>query len=286
MPPAKPARRPPSREKPPKEQATRDQSPGRPTRPRGPRPDPRLARRRQAVGREAGRRRLILACSTLAAIAFVVGVLVVVHSSLFSVRHLEVVGNRATPSAAIVQASGLSSHPPLVDVNPAAVASAIEKLPWIATATVSRHWPDTVHIAVTERSAVAAWTLRPGSVVLLDQRARVLALVASAPPGVVPVSLSGPIPEPGTVLGTGDRAVVKVAAALPVALLDKVASIGGSASGVLVRLRSGPVADFGQATDLTQKMVALSSLLDSTSVTLGPHASIDLRVPDEPVVTS
>ena len=42
-----------------------------------------------------------------------------------------------------------------IDVN--AVQSAVEKLPWVAKASVSRIWPDTLAINVTEQQAYALW---------------------------------------------------------------------------------------------------------------------------------
>lgn len=42
-------------------------------------------------------------------------------------------------------------------VNVNAVQSAVEKLPWVAGASVSRIWPDTLAINVTEQQAYALW---------------------------------------------------------------------------------------------------------------------------------
>ena len=127
----------------------------RPTRP-GPRIDPRLKERRTAVVRQAGRRRRRILLVAVVAVAVVVGAWFFLHTKVLAARVVTVIGSVHTPDAEIVAAAGLGGHPPLIDVDTGAVAARVEQLPWVATAAVSRDWPDGVRIVVTERTPVAA----------------------------------------------------------------------------------------------------------------------------------
>lgn len=250
-----------------------------------PRVDPRLRRRRAEVDRAAGRRRLGVLVALLALIATGVLAVVTLHSSLFSARHVTVTGEVATPPSRILQVSGLSTNPPLLDLNTAKAAAAIEQLPWIERATVTRDWPDGATVSVVERRAVASWTVRKGDVLLLDASGRVLEVTTAAPAGLVPVLLGGPVEPPGATLPAADVAVTRVAAEVPLSILHSIVEVEVGPTGVTIGLTSGAVAELGQATDLSAKMVALATLLATPSVVLGPHQSVDLRVPEAPVVS-
>jgi POTRA domain, FtsQ-type/Cell division protein FtsQ len=127
----------------------------RPARP-GPRIDPRIKERRTAVVRQAGRRRRRILLVAVVAVAVVVGAWFFLHTKVLAARVVTVVGSVHTPDAEIIAAAGLGGHPPLIDVDTGAVAAKVEQLPWVATAAVSRDWPDGVRIVVTERTPVAA----------------------------------------------------------------------------------------------------------------------------------
>ena len=66
-------------------------------------------------------------------------------------------------------------------VNVSAIQKAVEALPWIKTASVSRIWPDTISISVIEEQATAVWT--KGGLVN-HQGAIILPLEASYPKGL------------------------------------------------------------------------------------------------------
>lgn len=72
-----------------------------------------------------------------------------------------------------------------IDVE--AVRQATRALPWVRDASVRRVWPDSVHIAIVERKAVARW----GDEALLEAHGDVFFPTASGEFGHLP-SLSGP----------------------------------------------------------------------------------------------
>jgi hypothetical protein len=90
----------------------------------------------------------------------------------------------------------------------------------------------------------------------------------------------------GSRLNARGVALAKVAAAVPVPVLAKIRALQESSVGVEIRLQSGALVELGQASELAQKMGALDTLLSTPSVVLGARSSVDLRVPDAPVVTS
>ena len=86
--------------------------------------DPRIWKRRVAVMREQGRKRLRIVVGVLAALLVASGGLVALHSSLFAARHLNVVGAVHTPVGEVLATSGLSNRPPLVDIDASEVVAA------------------------------------------------------------------------------------------------------------------------------------------------------------------
>ena len=107
-------------------------APDRAARPPG--MDPRIAQRRDEVARHRGRRRTRVLLALLVLAGLVVAIWFVLHTPLFSARHVTVVGSADTPDAEIAAAAGLGGHPPLIDVDTGAVAAKVEQLPWVATA--------------------------------------------------------------------------------------------------------------------------------------------------------
>lgn len=248
--------------------------------------DPRVAGRRAAVGREAGRRRLVVVVCGVVVLVVITAVLLIAHSPLLSVRHVHVVGNHMTSEQAILQASGLSTHPPLIDINSSAIVNSIEGLPWIDTVLVARSWPDSVTVTVTERDPVAWVAEGKANYAVVDATGRVLEFVRAMPKNLVPISLPVTLSAAGTRLDANGSTLAKVAATVPESILSAIEAVQVGSLGVEITLRSGALVELGQATELSQKMVALDTLLSTPRVTLGAHSSVDLRVPDAPVVTS
>lgn len=247
--------------------------------------DPRVASRRREVGRAAGRRRLSVVFTLLLMVTVAALGWMALHSSLFSVKHVRISGNVITSEQAILAASRLASDPPIIDVNATRIDHAIEQLPWIATATLSRSWPNSVTITVTERNPVATFALGPHLYAVLDKTGRVLEMRSSKARTLVPLTIPLVRVAPGGVLDASGVALASVAAAVPESILSSIATIEESTSGVQIVLVSGAICELGQPTELAQKMTALTTLLETSSVKLTLHSSVDLRVPDAPVVT-
>jgi cell division protein FtsQ len=207
------------------------------------------------------------------------------HSRLFAARVVTVEGAVHTPVKEIVAAAGLSDHPPLVDVGAAAVAG-IERLPWIAHATVSREWPDGVRISVVEHKPAAAVREVPASAgwALVDTGGKVLALESQPPSGLLRVAGPEPPGPPGST-ADGLRAALRVAATLPKAFSGQVASVAEDRAGdVTLQLTSPLTVYLGSTDELAQKYEDIAAILSGADLTTG--STIDVAAPATPVVRS
>lgn len=91
----------------------------------------------------------------------------------FGISRLDVLGNRYTQRADVVEALGLAPGASQLAVDPAAAKDRIEALPWVLKAGIHRSLPDGVAIEITERRPALVW--RGGDRdVLLDMDGREL----------------------------------------------------------------------------------------------------------------
>jgi cell division protein FtsQ len=224
----------------------------------------------------------VLQLTALAA-ALVASGFVALHSPLLAMRRVVLVGAAHESRAAVLATSGLVGHPPLIDVDPGAAATRLLRLPYVATATVERSWPSAVRVVITERQPVAFSALGSDKVALLDATGRILADAVSPPAGLVSVVGIGGLPAPGGEVGPAAAAVLAAVAALPASLLAEVSDFGRSA--IVLQLAHGPLVILGTSSDLSEKYVALVTLARSATTPLAAAKTVDLRVPDAPVLT-
>jgi len=246
--------------------------------------DPRISARRTEVTRQQGRRRLRVVGALVVAALLAFGAWSLLHSPLFSARSVTVVGATHETTAQIEAAAGLSDHPPLLDVNTAAAERDLDRLPWVQAALVSVHWPDGVRVAVAEQVAKLAMPVAGGRWAELAGNGRVLAVVATRPPGLM--ELTGPRP-PGATVGGSDQLGLEVDATLPPSFRAQVTAVNveSAASGAWVQLTmTTPIlVNIGNASQLTAKYEDVTTML--ANVTLHNGDIIDVSVPGAPTVT-
>ena len=223
-------------------------------------------------------------------VVLVVGV-VLLHSPLFEAKVVTVSGKHPnTSTAAIVAAAGLVRHPPLIDVSPGSTAARIEALPYIATARVSRHWPDGVRIAVTERVAAVTMAGPTSSWSELDATGRTLAVQPARSPGVIVLIVTtpeGPVPPAaiGGSLPSFAQPGLHVCRTLPLAFSAQVVAVTEAANGtVSVALNSGLTVLLGTDSDLKQKYEDVAAIIAHAS--LRGAKTIDVAVPQSPTVSN
>lgn len=242
----------------------------------------RFEARRLEIERGRGLRRLRLVLGLAAVTSLAVGVVAFVNSSWFDVDEVVVSGNERATADAIADASGIRLGQGLLEVDLDAATSAVELVPWVGTATISRSWTGAIDITVVERPASAVIPAGDGFA-LVDDHGRQLEIVDQRPPGYLPITgiegsgVAGE-PAPDTILP-----IVALADALPDDVLDRVAAIAVIDGDINLELVDGGRANLGEGIDLGPKLQAFETVLARVDLTC--LDTIDVRVPDSPVVT-
>jgi cell division septal protein FtsQ len=246
--------------------------------------DPRISARRTAVTKEKGRRRLRVVVIGLAGTGCLVAGWFLLHSSLFSARSLTVTGNVHESAAQVEAQAGLAGHPPLLDVNTGAAASAVEQLPWVRSATVHVSWPDGVQIQVTEDVPRLVVSQPDGHWDTVSADGRVLSVSTSRPPGLILLTVPQAPGAPGSAISARDEPGLRVASTLPASFAAQVTAVTVEPAGWIQLAMTTPIlVDIGSATELTAKYEDVSSIL--AGATLHNGDVIDVSVPDAPTVT-
>jgi cell division protein FtsQ len=245
--------------------------------------EPRIKQRRIELQRASGRRRLrhIFAAAGLA--MSVGAALAVLHSPLLRVRHLQVSGANHLGLAEVSRVSKVGPRTPMVDVKASKVEASLERLPWIRSVVVHRHWPGTVTVAVVERTPVAQIRAVAGGWAEVDASGKVLDQAQSSWAGLVTLVGFGTAGQPGSTL-PGARAGLDVGSAIPRSILPQVSEVlsdpGGKTS---LELTGSVTVSLGAPTQLKAKMSALATMLAQVNMTA--VRTIDLEVPEAPTLT-
>ena len=153
---------------------------------------------------------------------------------LLVVRVITVSGTHLVTSEQVKAAAGVPAGTPLIRVDTAQVAARVEAIRQVASARVSKHWPDGLSITVTERVPVVAVRMAGGGYDLVDHDGVIVTYKRAKPTGL-PLFQTG---LPGSRLpGDEDVATASaVLAELPAWLYREVANVAvtsgdGSVSG-------------------------------------------------------
>jgi len=248
--------------------------------------DTRLRERRIDVARSEGRRRLRRLLAALLALIVMSVMWIVAHSSLVGVRTISLSGMQRTDRAAVLDAMasvGVQDGTPMLDADLDAARRAVEALPWVEAARVTKHWPARVEVTITERRPVAASAAADGTWRLVDRTGRVLDRLAELKPGIPTVFGSAEPGEPGSALPPQARLAYEAIARVPSSLAGEVVSTAWDDSGAAAAvLANGQMALLPGPERLGDAFIALDALLAAGDV---PAGLIDLRVPTNPVIT-
>ena len=191
-------------------------------------------------------------------------------SPLLVVRQVTVSGHQQLRSDQVVAAAQVPMGTPLARQDVAAIARRATTLPAVQAASVSRRWPDTITVTVTERRALLA-VRQPGGFALVDPEGVAFAESASLPDGVVLAR-----GEPGR---SGAAATGGYGRGRPVRRSGP-PGLGGRRDrrrADQLKLKSGVTVNWGSATDSALKAEIVTALLEG-----GRAASIDVSSPHNP----
>jgi cell division protein FtsQ len=91
------------------------------------------------------------------------------------VNYIFVEGRSETSSKKLLQSLRLNRGQFILDFKPEEARLRIEKLPWVETAIIERHLPDTIRLTIKEKKPLALWQ-RNGELLLLDAKGKIINL--------------------------------------------------------------------------------------------------------------
>jgi cell division protein FtsQ len=231
---------------------------------------PSSARRFMARARQR-RLRAAVPWAVTAGVLVVVGALVwmVYGTSVLGVRSVRVDGTDVLSTLTVEQTASVTMRAPLARVDLGAIRARVEALPPVRRAVVSRGWPSTVVITVTERTAIAAVPAGK-KFTLIDDEGVAFRTVADAPAGLPLARLNAPSP---TDLNT--KAALTVLAALTPDLRKQLTAISVAAPArIRLELRKDRTVVWGDDTASGTKAQVATALLRRKGDT------IDVSAPD------
>jgi cell division protein FtsQ len=234
--------------------------------------DPRrLFARRRRSRRFRIVRRILVAAAMLAVVGGTVWL--VYFSTVLAAGSVRVEGVDRLPQQQIIDAADLPMGEPMVRLDVGAAESRIEKIPAVQSAEISRDWPTSLVISVTERTPVAL-VVDANGVRGVDSEGVLFKLRGRQPH--LPTLVMDDTAEASAL-----SEAVHVIMAMPRRLSDKVAEVRAKTmDSITLQLHDGDTVVWGSADDSAAKAEALALILPR-------KASVyDVSVPDLPTTTS
>ena len=240
-----------------------------------PAPAPEESTRRRFLDRRRARRRVVLrrVLAALAAVVLVaVGIWLVFFSDVLAVHQVQVRGTEVLSAEQVERVAAVPHDVPLATSDLDAVQARVEELAPVASATVSRAWPDTIRIDVTERHAVAVVDWQ-GTWRGLDPEGVLFRTYPHKPVGLPRIDIRAD--TPADALAEAAHVVV----ALPPDVLRRVDHLEvRSIDAISLSLRSGSRVTWGSADESGHKAEVLELLLRQ------PARVYDVTAPGRPTI--
>ncbi|CAN5121464.1 MAG: cell division protein FtsQ/DivIB [Nocardioides sp.] len=237
-----------------------------------------MERQRRAFSRRMWRRRWLnwrIWLATLVGVGLLAATIWAVwFSEWLSVDGIEVSGAGAVPQSQIREVADVDLGSPLIGADTDAIAARVRSIAAVRTVEVSKQWPDTVLITVTERVPVARLEIGDRTMGL-DQDGIAFTTSAGLPAG---------LPRVVTPSGTATDAL-REAAAVTAALPDRIRTLVDhlevvTADKITLDLKDGRLVVWGSSQDSALKADVLAVMLDKPGVT------IDVSVPGSPTTSN
>lgn len=239
---------------------------------RGRRPDAARERTPPAPSRrKALRRRWVTLLSVLTVLA--IGY-VLLFTGVFGVTSVRVVGAHTVAVAKVRDVASIEHGQPLLRIDTDAIASRVTTIHTFSSVEVSRSWPSTVVISVTERVPVAVVDTGDGFR-LVDEAAVVYRTVPEKPQGLPVLKVPHVGPK-----NPAAKAATAVLAALPEQLGKRVVSVDAETpNSVHLKLADGTTVVWGSPERSRRKARVLAALMTR------PGTVYDVSSPELPTVS-
>ena len=203
-----------------------------------------------------GRRGRVLIGVAVAVVVLAAAVWVVGFTGLLGVRTVAVTGARALSADQIRSVAAVPDGQPLARVDTAAVAGRVRSLAGVARVAVSRSWPGTVRITVTERRGVAV-VRRDGAGWLIDGAGVVFQRAPAGLRALPLLEVPGARPD-----DAGTRAALSALTALPPGVVEQVTVVrAATPESVTLTLSRDRTVLWGGAEQPAAKAAVLAALL-------------------------
>ncbi|NNC78853.1 MAG: FtsQ-type POTRA domain-containing protein [Acidimicrobiales bacterium] len=237
---------------------------------------------------DAARRRIPWTWWALAAVVVLVTLAaLVLRAPFFAVNHVQLNGESRTSEGAVLEALQIIEGESLARFNTNEAADRVGELPWVESVSVNRGWPSTLQVTLRERTPAAALAVDGGATwVVVDATGHVLEHRLTPPTTLplvhVPREIGVSVPVGGVI--DAAKPVLDVATSTPAQLTAWVDTWTMTADGeIFVELVGSARAVLGSERDHRTQFVSLASIVDG-GTSLVCISSIDLRVPDTPVI--
>jgi cell division protein FtsQ len=198
------------------------------------------------------------------------GTWLVFFSSVVTVRDVSVRGNQTMSSVRVEAVAKAPIGRQLARVDLGAIQARVESIPAVKSVSVSRSWPHTIAISITERTPVAVVD-RGADLQGVDEDGVLFGSYAREPDDLPLITTAPDVRSEA--LAEAARVVTSLRADIS-ARVDKVEV--ESVDRIRLRLAGGRTVMWGSAEDSEQKAAVLAVLLDQ------PGNEIDVSVPGRP----
>jgi cell division protein FtsQ len=229
--------------------------------------------------RKSERRRRIwqIVLGVLAVIVAGVLVWLVWFSSSLAVNHIRVAGITTLTPADVKSAAKIRIGEPLARVDTVAIESRVAALERVDRVDVSRRWPRTIRIEVTERKPIA-WTRAGAAIRGLDRYGVDFRSFRSEPKGLVEVVVETSSSRKRQQALESSTAVIELWRTKDPKLLERVRYVRvASKDSVQLVLKKNKTVTWGSAAKGEQKLRVLRSLLKAKKA-----RGYDVSAPEQP----
>lgn len=227
-------------------------------------------RRRRGWRRWLRKRMVVLIALAVAVVLVVGGTWALFFSSWLTARTVDVTGVSTLSTVRIRAAAHVPLDRPLARLDLAAIQARVESIGAVEHAEISREWPHTVHIAITERTPVAVVD-RGNGLQQVDESGVLFGSPTHRPAGM-PLIKADPSMDSDALAQAG-----QVAASLPADLAHRVNYLQlRSADDIVLLLHDGRTVVWGSAADSTNKAEVADVLLRRKV------SQVDVSVPGRP----